>query len=526
MAGDPIGGAIRNLIDLQRLGNGLSVEVNALIGRLFDDIAAEIARIDPTSPDRRRYRTERLEKLVGSIDALIGKGFSEIRATLVSRWAEIGVQQARWAERNLEQTLGAVGVDITSGRVGLGMMRSIIQSDPFEGAPLVDWVKGIEGSLTHKRLGAVRRQLQAGMAGNETLDQLIRRIRGRSNGRGGFTGGVLQTTTRQAEAIARTGVNFIANRGHLATYQENADILKGLEFTATLDNRTTEICMALDGTILDAEKPDQNKVPPRHWRCRSILTPIVDWEGLGIEPPPEGMRASADGPVPSSTKYEDWLRGRPPGEQDEILGPTRAQLFRDGKLDLKALITRDQQVVTVKELEAKLKDAGGPVSRQKFASIVTAEEDAIRGAPIEHATAFNPTTGEVVLRKTTGQRSRVSFTPAELALMPDTVLTHNHPSSSSFSPADVAFMIVNDLAEIRAVGTRYSYRLIRPDGGWEPLTDVRLRQRRAEDPVWEDLMVRVARGEISRAEASVQFYHEVWSRVFRGTPVRYIRRER
>ena len=267
MSRDPVGGVLRNLLDLQRLGNGVSLEVRAIIEALFDEIAGEVARIDPTGTERERNRTLRLERLLGNVDGLVGQGFQEVRKTLTRRLAEIGVQQATWAAQQLGQAIGSAAVDIKSGRVGLGLMRSIIQNDPFEGAPLKAWVDGLEGSLTDRDLGAVRRQLQIGMAGNETLDQLVRRIRGRSDGRGGFTGGVLQTTTRQAEAIARTGVNFIAVRGQNEVYRANADILTGLEFTATLDRRTTEICMALDGEILDAKEPDPNKVPPRHWRC-------------------------------------------------------------------------------------------------------------------------------------------------------------------------------------------------------------------------------------------------------------------
>lgn len=354
MPRDPIGGVIRNLIDLQRLGNATTAEINGIIETLFDEIAAEIARIDPTAPSRDRFKRERLERLLGEVDSLVGKRMGEVRRTLIARLSQIGVQQSLWAEGQLRSVIGAVEVDIVSGRVGTDLMRSILENDPFEGATMKDWVDGIRGSLTHKKLGRVRRQLQAGMAANETLDQLIRRIRGRSNGRGGFVGGVLQTTAREAEAIARTGVNFIANRGHLATYQQNADILAGLEFVATLDSRTTEICMALDGEVLDVENPDPQKIPPRHWQCRSVTVPLVDWEGLGIEPPPEGKRASADGPVPSSTKYEDWLKQQTPAEQDDILGPSRAQLFREGKIGLKDLVTRDQRIVTVEELERRV----------------------------------------------------------------------------------------------------------------------------------------------------------------------------
>ena len=532
MSRDPIGGVIRNLLDLQRLANATSAEIRGIVGALFDELAAEIARIDPTAPSRERDRTLRLERLLGEVESLVGQSFKEIRKTLTQRLAATGVQQSFWAESLLHTTINSVAVAIRSGRVGLGLMRSIIENDPFEGAPLKDWVDGIQGSLTHKKLGAVRRQLQAGMAGNETLEQMIRRIRGRSNGQGGFVGGVLQTTTRQAEAIARTGVNFIANRGQVATYKANADILKGLEFVAVLDKRTTEICMALDGEILDAENPDPNKVPPRHWRCRSVTVPVVDWEGLGIEPPAEGKRASADGPVPSSTTYEDWLRVQPAADQDEILGPARADLFRRGKIDLKGLITGDQQVRTVSELMVTPKPkarprASGPVSSRRLAAILAQEERAIADLKIEYAALVDPPSGDVLFRKTSGAAGFVKFTHEELTLAKDRVLTHNHPSSSSFSDADVGLAITWDLAEVRAVGTQYGHRLIRPPGGWEPLGSLVGRARRIEPEVRRYVANRRKRGVYAtEAEAWMDHWHELWRRVFRGSGARYIRRKR
>lgn len=348
MPRDPIGGAVRNLFDIQRLANGANAEVRSFIRALFDDIAAQLARIDPTGPDAERFRRARIKKLMGEVEGLAEEAFEEWRKTVRQSMAEIGKQQGAWAEGQLVRALGQVGIDVRIGRVGINLMKSIIDSNPFEGETLKGWA-ATQKAATIRR---VRRQIQLGMTQNETLGDLVRRIRGRSDGRGGFTDGVLKTTTREAEAIVRTGVNFVANRGHLATYQQNADILKGVEYTAVLDSRTTFICMGLDGTVWALDDPNI-QTPPLHFSCRSVLTPVADWEGLGLTAPPEGTRASADGQVPASTTYKDWLRTQPNAVQDEILGPSRAQLFRDGKVNLADLVKRDRSIVTVADLEKK-----------------------------------------------------------------------------------------------------------------------------------------------------------------------------
>lgn len=365
MARDPIGAVVRNLFGLQRMGTSITrLDVEPLIDDLFDDIAAKIARLDPTAPDRESFRRARLEKLVGEVESLVGSTFKEVRRTVETRLAGVGEQQAAWAARGLAEWLPEI--DTESPRLGRSFFRAILKDDPFEGETLKGWVEEVQSPATVRR---VRRALQLGMAENETIDDMIRRVRGRSASlirqdpatgqfvsEGGrvvgrrFSGGILQTTTREAEAIVRTGVNHIANRGHMATYAENADVLSGLLFTATLDSRTSEICMALDGEVLDVEGPDPSKTPPRHINCRSVLTPIIGWDELGLEEPPEATRASADGQVSASTTYEGWLRDQSAAEQDEILGPGRAKLFRAGKIGIKDLITKDQRIVPLKEL--------------------------------------------------------------------------------------------------------------------------------------------------------------------------------
>lgn len=346
MPRDPTGSVVRNLFLLQRLGNGLGRDARELLRGLFDDIAAEMARIDPTGVGPDTYRRRRLQKLMAEVEALTGETFDAFHKRIRQDLAEIGKQQGQWAVSQLSETIGEIGVTVSSAATGINRMKAILDADPFEGLTLRQWADN-QDTRTVQR---VRRQIQLGMAENETLDDIVRRVRGRSNGRGGFTGGVMETTTREAEAIARTGTNFISNRAHLETYRENDDITREYEYTATLDSRTTLICANLDGRRF-AYDGDSRKMPPQHFRCRSTITPVVDWDGLGVEPPPEGKRASADGPVDANTDYESWLRDQPEEVQNEVLGPARAKLFRDREASLRDMVKGDNRIVNVSDLK-------------------------------------------------------------------------------------------------------------------------------------------------------------------------------
>lgn len=349
---DPDGGLLRNLFDIERIGRGISTEIRRdFVEPLFADIVGRIAAIDPTEPKRRTYRDLRLEKLVGEVDSLVGKAHTSIDRRLRARLADLGEVQTGWAELNLGRRLGSATVDLSSAQVGRDYFRAILESDPFEGATLKEWAQDA-GDRTSK---LVRRQIKIGMAQQEGVPELVRRVRGRSIGGGRYRGGVLDVTTRQAEALVRTGTNYIANRGHRAAYEANSDVLTGMVITAVLDRRTTNKCKALDGRLVPFDDPELEALtPPFHWACRTVLVPRVDWEGLGIEPLEDSDRASEFGPT-KGADYEEWLRGKPDAYIDEALGsPTLGKWFREGKLSLPDLLKRDLSVKTIGELREEL----------------------------------------------------------------------------------------------------------------------------------------------------------------------------
>jgi SPP1 gp7 family putative phage head morphogenesis protein len=189
------------------------------------------------------------------------------------------------------------------------------------------------------------------MVNQETIGDMVRRVRGRAIGGGRYAGGVMGTTTREATALVRTSVNQIANRAHQEVYKANSDITEQYRYVATLDARTTELCASLDGQVF---KYGEGPEPPQHWGCRSTTVPIVDWEGMGLTPPPEGMRASAGGPVSAGTNYGQWLKGQDVAIQNRVLGVGKAKLFRDGKFTLDELVRRDGTVLTLDELKQKM----------------------------------------------------------------------------------------------------------------------------------------------------------------------------
>jgi hypothetical protein len=102
----------------------------------------------------------------------------------------------------------------------------------------------------------------------------------------------------------------------------------------------------------------------------------------------------------------------------------------------------------------------------------TAEEAELVNLPRERAVIYD---GEGRLLFTqeapTFDGRRVIFDDDQLAQLPGSVVSHNHPGGNAFSPADLLFAKDHDLAELRVLAPDYEggaklHRLLRPEGGW------------------------------------------------------------
>lgn len=163
---------------------------------------------------------------------------------------------------------------------------------------------------------------------------------------------VEQTYRGRFEAIARTEVQRVASESAMTSYQLNADVVKGVQFLATLDSRTCPVCaprhMAyypMGPAGRPVTPPDGSAppfiAPPIHPRCRCFLAPVTkSWRELGIDAPDDRTRRRLDGNRAENMNYDQWLRRQPKAVQVEVLGRARANLWRSGVVKLADLSDR------------------------------------------------------------------------------------------------------------------------------------------------------------------------------------------
>ncbi|MDR2561306.1 MAG: minor capsid protein [Holophagales bacterium] len=189
-------------------------------------------------------------------------------------------------------------------------------------------------------------QLRMGMAQGESIPELVKRIfpnpvhLAEAQKEGRAQRDIIGTAKRNAEALVRTSTLTVMREASMDVYAANSDVIKGVQWCATLDDRTTPLCQRLDGKVwlLPDYEPDGHSEPfpgmSAHWNCRSAILPeMKSWEDLAEEaggdtewarkmdefqetakghPDEDGgaQRASKDGYVDARLSYEEWKNGK------------------------------------------------------------------------------------------------------------------------------------------------------------------------------------------------------------------------
>lgn len=89
-------------------------------------------------------------------------------------------------------------------------------------------------------------------------------------------------TDKWLETVIRTKTTDVYNNAR-RTYWENDEVAKEIvvayQFSAILDDRTSDVCRGLDGKIFDVNSDEIGRVTPAlHFNCRSILVPVTRFE--------------------------------------------------------------------------------------------------------------------------------------------------------------------------------------------------------------------------------------------------------
>jgi hypothetical protein len=306
-------------------------------------------------------------RLLRQVQTVIDDYYTQASSRADDQLGQLARLEASTTAASLETAFrGAITPSLPTDAV----LRQLAGKTLIQGAPSADWWARQAGDTMFR----FKNQVAQGIAQAETNDQIIRRIRGRAAGYTvvdgervyNYVGGVMDVTRANAAALVQTSVATVQAVARRETLLANADVVKGIRQISTLDGHTTKICIAYSQAAweIPGYKPiAPNNLPyngglPRHWNERSVEIPITKtFKELGLDIPefdPSTTSRSATGdPVAADMSFGAFLKRQEkkgPAFVDDLLGPGRAQLWRDGKITLRQLVDQHGRELSLKDL--------------------------------------------------------------------------------------------------------------------------------------------------------------------------------
>lgn len=370
----------RNAIDLNRYSNSVARRIINAYNDIILDSVGQLRAIEDLDDS---FKAARLRSILAQLKESLNTWAGDSTEIMVPELQGLAELQSEFVEEQLRKVLPAGSRSLVNTvEVSPQFAQAVVTTDPtqinvvalsddlvaaVQGAPQTFSLTAAQGTTITLPNGQVIVKAFRGIAENqadlfaqvvrnglltgETTDEIARRLKGRLRfGQPGSIrqiaaagGQVTTVANNQVMALVRTSINQVSNAASQQVYEANQDVTRKYRYVATLDTRTSAICRALDGREFEYGK---GPMPPQHFNCRSTTVAVVDYEGLGIEPPPPGKRASMDGPVPVNESYGVWLSKQSKATQAEVLGAEKVAYFtrlsnKYGPKDAIAKMVRD-----------------------------------------------------------------------------------------------------------------------------------------------------------------------------------------
>jgi SPP1 gp7 family putative phage head morphogenesis protein len=345
--------AVRRAIYLERYKTH---EVEQVLTFLHRDVLPDVMARTQSRLEAGRggtWTSERLNELALANRQTLRAGMRQAGDELQGRLTTFAMSEAEWQKGIIS---GAMPVTVNLSVPSPQLLKSLVERSPMEGKTLQQWLSGVADTTTAR----ISQNIRLGVAEGQSVDQIMARIKGMSpQDLKAFGGsGAVSELNRNIKSVVRTSVNQVSTQTKEASYAANDDVIKGVQIVATLDGRTTQICMGLDGKVFPIGEGPR---PPFHFNCRTTTAPVTkSWKELGIKKKdaPPAVRASMNGEVAEKLNYEQWLKKQPAEFQNEVLGSEeKGQLFRRGKMPLDRFADANARSLTIGELEMMESDA-------------------------------------------------------------------------------------------------------------------------------------------------------------------------
>jgi len=418
----------RETIDLNRYSNAVANKFVENYIQVIYDTTKQLVELDKrqkkagvniaVAPQTRK----RLRAILAQSKASMDRWNKDATRQMIKEMEGLAKIQTGFIEGELQKAVKSGGIPINSVAVNQRYATSFVKTDPtkvniftskqfteddfikfgsgkFEltarqGAmmtlPNGETVQKAFRGIATRNQALLARTIRAGVFSGESVNVIAKRLAGTLEFDAVATtrqkiaagGQAIKLASHQIKTVVRTSVNQVQNQASQSVYAANSKVAPRYEYVATLDSKTSNVCIRLDGRKFQYNK---GPTPPQHFNCRSTTVPVVDYEGLSkrkgfedLTEPPVGKvvsRPSATGRVPQGTQYGDWLLQQDKKLQIKTLGTEKkVNIFKklakkegSGHAAIRKMITNDGTELPLEKLE---KIYAKPVVAKKVAAPV------------------------------------------------------------------------------------------------------------------------------------------------------------
>ncbi len=362
---------------LEQYENKALKQINKSVVKARNELSKKLNKVDPETnftDARLTALSEELQDLSVAIQAQLTGEISAIT---------VGAGLIAYPANNEIFSFGGLLPDFNPVALSAAQLKAIVKT-PVGGKQLNEWVKS---SFDANMQSAFKSEITAGLLKGESYRKLVKRFGDRFG----------EMTKSDMVGLTRTYVQSINVKAMQDVANSNADVVKGWKWNSILENRTCIRCISLDSAGI-VYKMGSGPPMPLHVRCRCVPEIVTkSFRELGIdvdemrktETRPFSIRGNIDPVTGKFTKnkvgvggqktvsvgkflgsYPDFFKSQTKAVQVSMLGPSRYNLWKSGKIKLSDMTDKNGNTILLVDLPGGKKSKSAKVKPVKKAPVI------------------------------------------------------------------------------------------------------------------------------------------------------------
>lgn len=225
---------VNRQIAVGRYAERQAYEIIKLLNRADKELLAKI--IDRGESDS--FTGRRLEALLKEIRSMVDRTYRELFDATKVEMEQFAPHAAEFATATLSMSMPVAWSPVS---ISDEQLVAIVDRTPISiGKDKKLLLEEVFSSMASGKEEMIRGALRLGMVQGETVDQMVRRLKGTRSAQ--YRDGLLEGSRRSMANMVRSVVQHTNNVAVQSVYSKNKDVLNGWLYISTFDSRVCPVC--------------------------------------------------------------------------------------------------------------------------------------------------------------------------------------------------------------------------------------------------------------------------------------------